>query len=1112
MTSESIRIRARSLVGAVAVLGLIAFLLLGCARAFAIPPSIIIGLNDGSGWGSPDSAKFHERGFTSERIEAGGPFTKIKESSELGWKNDMVIVGNTNDETPLASINVAEWTKETVAQIKEQMTYGVTLFEVGNEVFLKGYCGEGCYQQKEPAKYAEMFVALSKALETEKITGAKLLFDSYGDYETSNGGPWSQVCCGGGWLATAAKAQPELLKRVSGFTMHPYGEAGGNQENDWGPGALKVEHEQAVSLGFEHTDYYATEFGVKLNEGGTSGSSSLANQAERITAVYSELIGFGYVKGIWYYQSHDDGSGKWGLIEPQAGGESPFEPRPALEAVANFALTYEGPNTEAATSLTSSGAKLNGSVNPEGSETHYHFEYGTSKTYGTSVPSVEASIGSGTAGVEVSQAISGLSPSTTYHYRLVAKRGSWTVNGLDHTFTTSSSAPVNTVPPAISPTSPIVGVAESSTTGTWTNSPTSYSYQWKRCNAAGAECTSISGATASTYTPVEADVEHALLVTVTATNAGGSTPASSTATSVVKPAGWLTMAPVYASSFGSSGSGSGQFNHPGNVVVDPKGNLWVLDRENNRVEEFNEKGEYLKAFGTVGSGSGQLKRPCSLALDSKGDVWVADTENTRIEEFNEKGEYLKAFGTAGSEPGQIGEPEGVAVNSHGNVWVSDTYHGRVEVFNEKGEYLKTVGSKGTGAGQIGEPQDLAIDAKGNVWIANWVNSRVNVFNEKGEYVREFGSEGSGVGQLVHPYGIAIDPAGNVWVADTGNNRIDVFGEKGEYETRFGTAGSGTAQFLFSFPVGVTVDGKGDVWVTDTSNSRVQKWVAPSYPPSYLGAFGSAGSGSGQFNHPGNVVLDPKGNLWAIDRGNNRIEEFNEKGEYLKAFGTVGSGAGQLTRPSSLALDEFGDLWVADTGNSRVEEFNEKGEYLKAFGTPGSEPGQLGETEGIAIDSHRNVWVADTYHGRVEEFNEKGEYLKTVGSKGTGAGQIGEPQDLAIDAKGDLWVADWPNSRIEEFNEKGEYVREFASEGSGNGQLSHPYGIAVNAGGNVWVADNGNDRVEVFSEKGEYETKFGSVGSGAGQFSFSFPIGLALDGKGDVWVTDPGNSRIQEWVR
>ncbi len=1107
------RRRIRWATAAAVLLGAIALLLHSAARAQAIPPSIVIGLNDGAGWGPPDSTKFHERGFTSERLEAGGPNTKIKESTELGWANDTVIVGNTPDETPLSSINVATWTGETLAQIKEETPYGVTLFEVGNEMFLKGpRCG-GCYQQKEPAKYAEMYVSLSKAVEKEGISGIKLLFNSYGDYQLSEGGGWSQVCCGGGWLATAEKAQPELLKRVQGFTMHPYGAAGENKENDWGPGALKVEHEQAVSLGFEHTNYYATEFGIKLEEGGGDGSTSKANQAEKIGAVYSELAGFGYVKGIWYYQSHDDGSGKWGLIEHQTSGESPFEPRPSLETVANYALTYEGPNTEAATGVSNSAATLHGSINPEGKETHYKFEYGTTTSYGSVVPASEPSIGSGLSGVEVSQAISGLSSSTTYHYRLVANRGSYSVKGLDHTLTTTStSPPANTAPPTIASTVPIVGYGETASTGTWTNSPTSYGYQWQRCNAAGGECANISGATSAAYTPVEADAEHTLVVVVTATNAGGSTPASSAATSVVRPHVWGTMPPLYSSSFGSFGSGSGQFSHPGDVVVDAKGNLWTLDAENNRVEEFNEKGEYVKAFGAAGSGSGQLSGASALALDASGNVWVADSGNNRIEEFNEKGEYVRAFGTVGSGAGQVKKPEGVAVDAKGEVWVADTYNSRIEVFGETGEYLKTVGSEGSGEGQIGEPQDLAIDVKGNVWVADWPNNRVEEFNEKGEFVRQFGSAGAGLGQISHPYGIAVDAAGRVWVADNGNNRVDVFGEAGTFLYAFGSAGTGAGQLKFSWPIGVAVDGKGNAWVTDPGSNRIEKWVAPSYPPSYLSSFGSAGSGSGQFNHPGAVAVDAKGNLWALDAGNNRVQEFNEKGEFVKTFGSEGTGNGQLKAARALAVDAKGNVWVADAGNNRVQEFNEKGEFVRAFGTLGSEPGQMEKPEGIAVDAKGNAWVADTYHGRVEVFNEKGEYVKTVGSKGTGEGQIGEPQNLAIDASGNVWVADWPNNRVEEFNEKGEFARQFGSAGSGNGQLSHPYGIAVDGGQNVWVLDTSNDRVEVFNAKGEYLAKFGAAGSGAGQFNFAWPIGIAINSAGDAWITDSGNNRIEEWQR
>ncbi|MDQ6867126.1 MAG: hypothetical protein M3178_01420 [Pseudomonadota bacterium] len=89
------------------------------------------------------------------------------------------------------------------------------------------------------------------------------------------------------------------------------------------------------------------------------------------------------------------------------------------------------------------------------------------------------------------------------------------------------AVPVNTALPTISGT-PQVGQTLTATNGTWTNSPTSFAYQWNRAGGA------ISGATASTYVPVAADVGNTLTVSVTAANGSGSSaPATSAATSAI---------------------------------------------------------------------------------------------------------------------------------------------------------------------------------------------------------------------------------------------------------------------------------------------------------------------------------------------------------------------------------------------------------------------------------------------------------------------------------------------------------------------------------------------------------------------------------------------------
>jgi hypothetical protein len=99
----------------------------------------------------------------------------------------------------------------------------------------------------------------------------------------------------------------------------------------------------------------------------------------------------------------------------------------------------------------------------------------------------------------------------------------------------STAAPVNTAAPAISGT-PTVGQTLTTSDGTWSNSPTSYAYQWLRCNGGGNSCATIANATQKTYTLVAADEGHAIVVRVTATNADGSTPAESAATAAVASA------------------------------------------------------------------------------------------------------------------------------------------------------------------------------------------------------------------------------------------------------------------------------------------------------------------------------------------------------------------------------------------------------------------------------------------------------------------------------------------------------------------------------------------------------------------------------------------------
>jgi len=103
-------------------------------------------------------------------------------------------------------------------------------------------------------------------------------------------------------------------------------------------------------------------------------------------------------------------------------------------------ITVTGPaapivGTSAASAVGETGATLNGTVNPSGQATTYHFDYGTTDAYGQETS--EETAGEGTTAASKSAIVSGLTPATTYHFRIVAKSAAGTTLGGDRTFSTT---------------------------------------------------------------------------------------------------------------------------------------------------------------------------------------------------------------------------------------------------------------------------------------------------------------------------------------------------------------------------------------------------------------------------------------------------------------------------------------------------------------------------------------------------------------------------------------------------------------------------------------------------------------------------------------------------
>lgn len=221
-----------------------------------------------------------------------------------------------------------------------------------------------------------------------------------------------------------------------------------------GGGAVKL---SATSLTIAASGEVLAEGGngnggiVGASGGGSGGGILLRANTIDVAGVLSAVGGDGGTGGC----CGDGGGGGGGRIAYQtanlvnagkasvAGGESGVsgtfshgDLSPQATGAAGVITLGPAVTTSAATAISTSGATLNGIVNPRGVTTTYHFELGTSTAYGTSVPIPPGALGSDSSDHQLSQAVAGLTPNTTYHYRIVASASGFDRAGADMTFTT----------------------------------------------------------------------------------------------------------------------------------------------------------------------------------------------------------------------------------------------------------------------------------------------------------------------------------------------------------------------------------------------------------------------------------------------------------------------------------------------------------------------------------------------------------------------------------------------------------------------------------------------------------------------------------------------------
>ncbi|QDT46123.1 Virginiamycin B lyase [Symmachiella dynata] len=159
--------------------------------------------------------------------------------------------------------------------------------------------------------------------------------------------------------------------------------------------------------------------------------------------------------------------------------------------------------------------------------------------------------------------------------------------------------------------------------------------------------------------------------------------------------------------------GKDRFLNPHQLRIGPDGNIWVADFGLHVVQKFTPEGELLQTLGVRGEkGDDELhfNMPTDMVITPKGDIFVTDGYgNRRIVHFDKDGQFVKAWGSYGTEPGKFVLPHAIQLDSKGLLYVADRNSARIQIFTQEGELVDQWSN-------LIMPWGISINKKDEVWV------------------------------------------------------------------------------------------------------------------------------------------------------------------------------------------------------------------------------------------------------------------------------------------------------------------------------------------------------------------------------------------------------------
>jgi hypothetical protein len=237
--------------------------------------------------------------------------------------------------------------------------------------------------------------------------------------------------------------------------------------------------------------------------------------------------------------------------------------------------------------------------------------------------------------------------------------------------------------------------------------------------------------------------------------------------------------------------GEGQFREPHQVRIDHAGNVWLVDSGLHVARKYTPEGKLLLTLGIpgeAGEDTTHFNRPTDVAVAAGGDLFVTDGYgNNRVVQFDQRGQFIRSWGSLGTAPGQFSLPHSIALDSLGRLLVADRNNARVQVFDQTGRFLDEWRD-------LLVPWHIVVSAQDEIYICGSSPMRwprlpipgllvgippkdqlIMVFTPDGRVSRLWTFPiGHGSGALDWVHGMGVDRVGNLYLGDIQGRRAQKF--------------------------------------------------------------------------------------------------------------------------------------------------------------------------------------------------------------------------------------------------------------------------------------------------------------------------------------------------